>query len=307
MGIRTYLGGVVTDFRTNGVRSGTRTAGRDLLFGVYHSLPIRIGTSVFEREWDILIILDACRPDLLEEVSGQYDFLPSEMPTMYSVGSRSDTWMQKNFAEKYRDELARTAYVTGNPYSDSFCSEREFALLDEVWSYAWDEDVGSVPAEDITDRAIATGRNHDFGRLLIHYMQPHFPSFPQPLAEGIDLERFGTEWSSVWDQLEDGTLSRQEVWSSYKKNLEYVLDNVGILLRNLDGDIVILSADHGNAIGEWGMYGHPINKPAPVLRRVPWVQVSSTDTQEYTTNVENMNGSLNTRIEARLNDLGYKK
>lgn len=64
-------------------------------------------------------------------------------------------------------------------------------------------------------------------------------------------------------------------------NLEYVLESVSVLLRNLDGNCAILSADHANAFGEWGLYGHPINKPAPVLRRVPWVPISVTNTHEY--------------------------
>lgn len=306
MGVKNFLNDSVSAFRTKGVKAGFKPVVKNAIFGAYHNLPLSYGTPIFERDWDVLIILDACRPDLMEEVSHSYDFLPSTIPTIYSVASRSDTWMQRNFADEYRDEMARTVYVTGNPYSGSNCSEDEFGLLDEVWRYAWNEDVGSVGAEDITDRAIATGRDHDFDRMIIHYMQPHFPSFPQPLAEGIDLDCFGTEWSSVWERIEDGRLSEEEAWVSYRKNLEYALESVSVLLQNLDGTRAILSADHANAFGEWGLYGHPINKPAPVLRRVPWVPVSVMDTHEYVPSVKNRDASVADSVESRLQELGYK-
>jgi hypothetical protein len=275
------------------------------LFGAYHNIPVSYGTPIFEREWDALLILDACRPDLLAEVSDEYEFLPDEIETTYSVGSRSDTWMRRNFTSEYHEELARTAYVTGNPYSDSVCDETEFAYLDEVWCYAWDDEVGSVAADDITDRAIATGREQEFDRLIVHYMQPHFPSYPDPIGDGIDIDSFGTEWNSVWDQLEGGVVSRETVWDSYLQNLEYVLDSVEVLLRNLDADKVVISADHGNAVGERELYGHPINKPAPVLRRVPWVSVTAEDTQQRSSKLDAPNSDDKSDVKRRLEDLGY--
>jgi len=305
MGFKNYLDSTLSGFNEGGVRSGVKIAGRNLLFGAYHNLPVSYGTPIFGREWDALIILDACRPDLLAEVTDEYEFLPAEIETTYSVGSRSDTWMRRNFTSEYRGKLAQTAYVTGNPYSDSVCEEAEFAYLDEVWRYAWDDDVGSVSAEDITDRAIATGREQEFERLIVHYMQPHFPSYPDPVGDGIDINSFATEWNSVWDQLEEDEVSRNTVWSSYLENLEYVLDSVEILLRNFDGERAVISADHGNALGEWGLYGHPINKPAPVLRRVPWVSVTAEDTQERSPKLDTPSGDGRSDVKRRLEDLGY--
>lgn len=138
---KSYLDDSAVPSLARKLKAGGKSIARRVIFGAYHNLPISYGTPIFERDWDVLIILDACRPDLMEEVSDSYDFLPSTIPTIYSVASRSDTWMQQNFAEEYRDDIARTAYVTGNPYSDSNCSEHEFGFLDEVWRYAWDEDV----------------------------------------------------------------------------------------------------------------------------------------------------------------------
>lgn len=306
MEVQDYFRSAITALKSDGVGRGLKTAGRDLAFGVYHNLPVSYGTPSFEREWDALIILDACRPDLMSEVSDQYEFLPSEIPTTYSVASRSDTWMRRNFSETYRDEIARTAYVTANPYSDSVCSDGQFEFLDEVWRYAWDERVGSVAAEDVTDRGIAAGRKQSYERIIIHYMQPHFPSIPEPIGEGIDLDTFATEWDSVWNRLKNDAISQEVVWKSYRKNLEYVLDSVRVLLKNLDAEKTIISADHANAFGEWGLWGHPINKPAPVLRRVPWVPVTAVDTGTRTPNPNAVNPGKDSDVEERLEALGYK-
>ena len=91
---------------------------------------------------------------------------------------------------EYYKELSRTAYITGNPYSDSKCTECDFGLLNEVWRYAWNDELGTVPADSITDRAVAVGREGEFDQLIIQYMQPHFPSIPEPTAEGINSEAF---------------------------------------------------------------------------------------------------------------------
>lgn len=280
---------------------------RDLLFGAYHNLPIGLGTPIFEKEWEILVILDGCRPDLMNQVSDEYDFLPSNIPTTLSLASCSSAWMEKNFTSKYRDSMSRTAYLTGNPYSDSYCSPSDFEFLDEVWRYSWDEKKGSVPARAMTDRTISTARKRSCEKILIHYMQPHLPSFPDPIGSKIELDKFGEEWASAWHELESGNLNCDEVWNSYRSNLQYVLDDIELLLNNINANRLVLSADHGNAFGEWGLYGHPINKPAPVLRRVPWVEIEASDERTYTPSSEDSNykQSEPSRVEDRLEDLGY--
>ncbi|GAB7121150.1 alkaline phosphatase family protein [Natrinema pallidum] len=263
------------------------------------------GDSIFDYEWDMLVVLDACRPDLLEEVAEGYDFLPNEPATIRSKGSGSRTWMDRNFTSEWRSEIENTAYVTGNPYSDDYVNPGGFAHLDEVWRYAWDDDQGTVPARSITDRAIDTARTHNPDRLLVHYMQPHFPSIPDPIGSGIDIETFG-EWESVWDDLESGEIATERVWKSYRKNLEYVLEDVELLLENVNAENTVISADHGNAFGELGFYGHPPHNPLPCLRRVPWVETYASDENSYEPNKERQTVDVSeSDVESRLEDLGY--
>jgi hypothetical protein len=270
------------------------------------------GTPVFEEDWDALLILDACRADLLAAVRAEYDFL-DEPDTRLSVDSTSHRWMKKNFSRSYADELRQTAYVTGNPYSDGVLRGDEFRLLDEVWKYEWDDELGTIHPRPLTDRAIAVARDLNPERLIVHYMQPHYPFVRHSeVDDGIPLEFFtkqATETSreiDVWTQFREGELTETEVRELYLDNLRYVLEDVGLLLENVDADTVVLSADHGNAFGEFGVYGHPPGMPFRSVREVPWYTTSATDTGEYVpeTGPPETAGNDETTDE-RLRDLGY--
>ena len=196
--------------------------------------------------------------------------------------------------------------MTGNPYSEDHLNRNWFEILDEVWKYAWDTELGTVRPRSITDRAINASRDRDSERLIIHYLQPHFPSIPEPLNSGIDIDTFGEGWDSVWDQLRSGKIESEVAWNSYEANLRHVLDDVDLLLDNLSSDEVIITADHGNAFGEWGLYGHPPRTPVKTVREVPWVSISATDTQGYEPSVEpNNRETAQDEVEDRLADLGY--
>src|SRR6056297_3244642 len=114
------------------------------------------GTNVYERDWDVLVVLDACRADLLQSVADDVDVL-GDVRSMRSVGSSSSEWLENTFGD--RPETARTVVVTGNTWTDRYLDADAFAALDEVWKYAWDEEFDTVPARAVTDRAIRAGRD----------------------------------------------------------------------------------------------------------------------------------------------------
>ena len=233
------------------------------------------GTSVFEREWDVLVVLDACRADLLRSVAPDIDFLDA-VETVRSVGSSSSEWLQNTFPG--HPETARTVMVTGNTWTDRYLDADEFAALDEVWKYAWDDDLGTVPAPAVTDRAIAAARERDPDRLVVHYMQPHHPFVPDPIDGDDGLARTGSYSNTVnpWVSLRQDEVTADRVWTAYGANLRYVLDEVAALVENVDGRVAV-TADHGNLFGEWGLYGHPMQTPVPALLAVPWAETTGVD------------------------------
>jgi len=103
--------------------------------------------------------------------------------------------------------------------------------------------------------------------------------------------------------LKSGKIPRKRVWDAYIDNLRLVLDDVEIVLENLDAERVTITADHGEAFGEWGQYSHLSASPLPVVKKVPWVETSASDTNTHTPAAETT--ETTTDIEDHLADLGY--
>lgn len=74
------------------------------------------GVNVFDREWDVLIVLNACWVDLLDSVADEYSCLDGGR-WVYSVGGTSPEWIKRTFGPASLSTLELTAYVTGNPNS----------------------------------------------------------------------------------------------------------------------------------------------------------------------------------------------
>ncbi|WP_440005438.1 hypothetical protein [Halomicrococcus sp. SG-WS-1] len=240
-------------------------------------------TYIYDRDWDGMIVLDACRVDALTAVSSEYDFLPAEIPSAYSAGSMSDEWLSKNFTQKYVDAIQNTACITANPYAGKFSHGNYEVTADDFDTFAhlvdqyFDEDRGVTPPRPLTDTAVSLLRDRTPDRFLVHYMQPHLP-YRDLQIESDEDDSFR---ESAWDKIISGELSSDTAWEYYLDTLRWVLDDVKILLSNVDADEVILTADHGECYGEWGVYGHSPNSRIPVLREVPWVSLSATDEETH--------------------------
>lgn len=294
--------------RSDGV-VGLKESGYQLYVGAWRRFGqfYNYGINIFDYDWDLLVVLDACRADLMNEVADQYDFVESGA-SRASIGSATEEWMAKTFTSEHRSKMRETAYVTGNPHSSEGLRELDFDLLDEVWEYAWDDDQRTTLARAVTDRAIATHRNRNPDRLLVHYMQPHHPFVPTPeLNENVGYYD-EADWNHVWEMLREGGASYERVWDGYRRNLEYVLDDVRLLLENVDAETAVITADHGNALGEFGIYGHPMYVPLPALKRVPWSVTSAGDSGAYDPDTKRPTDAqaVERDVNDRLRDLGYK-
>lgn len=250
-----------------------------------------IGTNIYEESWDALVILDACRSDVMREVAGGYDFI-SDFDTRYSRASNSRQFMRRNFKQLYFPEMENTAYISANTFSEEMFSESEFLYLDHVWKYAYDEELGAVPPRPVTDRAIKAGREVEFDHMIVHYMQPHAPLITDP-----DFNYF--------DELRSGEISKEEALAAHRENLRMVLEEVQILLKNIDASKVVISADHGESFGEWGIYGHQPHSVHPSLRRIPWIETTASDNHTHQP-ADYDDQSFDTNVESQLKALGYR-
>lgn len=284
-----------------------------------------VGTNVFDRDWDVLVVLDACRVDAIRAVAGEFDFIDT-VDSIPSVGSTSSEWMLGTFRREHLEEIRGTAYVSGNLFTDrifvegqrppttetfsidypvplsfprwNVVDESDFERLDKVWEYVDERGSGGFPPRPITDRAISVARQDGHDRMIIHYMQPHTPF----IADGVPSRL--KDRSDVLVGLRNGEFSLSAVREAYLANLSFVLEEVDLLLDNLDAERVVITSDHGEAWGElWG-YGHTYGWPHPAVRRVPWVETSARDTGTYEPELDTRR-TTDVDVEARLQDLGY--
>jgi hypothetical protein len=288
---------------------------------LYHDVR---STNFYSHDWDVLLVLDACRVDTLQEVSDEYSFLPETIPEIVSVGPGSPKWMARTFTSEWNHKIANTTYITANPHTKRVLGDdtsglhgkkgggkdrlSQFEYLLPVWEKYWDDDLGTVPARPVTDHLVEFCRGDPTEHTIAHYMQPHFPSVPNPLGRGMDIED-EARWSPdyVWSQIREGEITVDEAYDAYRENLQYVLDEVEIVLSNIDAETVVITADHGNAFGEWGRYSHG-HSYIGAIRRVPWVETSAKDTNEHTPDIEAERGTDNVdqTVEDKLRALGYR-
>jgi hypothetical protein len=123
--------------------------------------------------------------------------------------------------------------------------------------------------------------------------------------DAVEADPFGREGrTTAVDALRRGEVSHETFWQAYRSNLDVVLDDVALLLDNHDGEKVVLTADHGDALGEWGIYDHPAGCLHPVVKNVPWVETTATDTGEYNPEFQR-EGTSDADVQERLRSLGY--
>jgi len=222
------------------------------------------GIYVVEEKWDNLIILDACRHDVLKEVMGE------EVGYKISRGSSTLEWVRENFTDSKYDDIV---YVTANPWVHKVANNL-FHKLIPVWKYGWDDNYGTVLPSTMTEYAIDAAKNYPDKRLIVHYMQPHAPYI---VEHNLSKKRAEYEWEFM-RQLARGKLDPKEVRDIYKRSLEATLPHVFKLVEELKGKTVI-SADHGELFGKkilfFNFAAHPWGLRVPELIQVPWVEFDS--------------------------------
>jgi hypothetical protein len=241
-----------------------------------------------------------------------------------SKGSSTVEWLQANFNNR---DLRDTVYVTANPQLEKNRHRWEIQLHEtiNVWiDNGWDSETGTVRAETVTKTAIDAAKQFPNKRLVVHYMQPHYPFVPTKTnfdKEHLSQISGGGDTPSdenMWNQKFKGELdvSREDLWSMYTDNLNYVLASVENLIDNISG-MTIITADHGNYVGERASpipireYGHPRGLYDDTVVRVPWLVCEHENRREIRcedSNATNYDSDITNSdiVEERLHDLGYK-
>jgi len=270
------------------------------------------GVAVMDREWDNLVVLDACRADLFEQEADLDAFDRYERVT--SRGSMTPEWTRRNFAG---GDYGDTVYVSANPFTALEAGD-SFHRLVAVWETAFDEERGTVPPEAVVEAALFAAEDYPDKRRVVHFIQPHHPFL-------TDEEMVAYSGWTVRHLVDDdhprhphdpfkaysmGLLDREAVWEAYADTLSLVLDHALSLARELPGRTVVTS-DHGNMVGERGwpvptpVYGHHPRLRYPELVDVPWAVLEADDRPTVTDGATEDARATPDAVRDRLRQLGY--
>lgn len=159
---------------------------------------------------------------------------------------------------------------------------------------------GHSPPEYVTDYGIDADRNGNYDKIVLHYNQPHSPYTSNALEEQRPLEEYEKNPFKYIRETGD----KETVYKSYLDDLRTVLDEVETLLHNVDREKVLISADHGEAFGEFGIFSHGWGSMHPHVRMVPWVETTAKDEGSHEPKAMNKSSTEKT-IEENLEALGY--
>ena len=301
-------------------------------------LPNR-GVYVYDEEWDNLIILDACRYDTFKELNT----IEGKLESRISRGSATHEFLIENFRKHPEKKTFQDiVYVAANPFVSWLLPARIFHKVYPVWDYGWDENLLTVPPEPVVSAALEARRSYPDKRLIVHFMQPHFPPLvgrPQGdtgqalkrirgftkdganpdsvanLKRGYPPQVFATTTDGL---LARGLLTKQETLSLYRENLRIVLSHVDGMLKQLPG-ISIVTGDHGHSFGErlgilypFPVYGHWPGLRLGGLVLIPWLvtvnheRVVAPAHERTESSSADLSEADEEKIKDRLRKLGYE-
>lgn len=253
-------------------------------------------------DWDVTIVLDACRWDTLEAVTS--------WPITYSYSPASATPEWLKVAE--RTGIMEDAYVaTANAQYDSYdLGETELA---PVWETDWNNRLGTVLPEPTLERADDFLEN-DKSPVVAHILPPHAPY----VAKVSDTWLPAFPETDIWDRnpnlneesdeskmspqvaMASGKIDLHRARRAYEASVASTWDTITDWISQWveENYTVIVTADHGETFGrtrDWWFCGHPNRCHIDPLVKVPFETFKSGSEPE----------SGPKTVEEKLQALGY--
>ena len=248
-------------------------------------------TNILDRKdrWDVLMLLDACRFDVMERLHTGERIVPGELTRIISPGSMTFEWFKNTFSlEGGREarDCRDIVYVSGNPVVSAATLRHwgvafQFAHLEEAWREGWNVELQSVPPEAVASAYLRLRDQHPGKRFILHFLQPHQPyigktRFAAQAAAGratpVGPDGLWVDQPTHRNIVEQGIADVAQLRKAYEDNLRLVLGVVAGLRAKIPGRVVI-TADHGEMLGEYGKFDHPPGLYLPQLIEVPWLEV----------------------------------
>lgn len=232
--------------------------------------------SVTELNFDYLFLLDACRYDKYKYIANQNPEtrkLKGELNSRVTLGSSSAEYIQENFT---REKMLDTVYISGNPHLHpekfkEWTDQHPKDVFHEVfhtYKNSWNDNYSTVIPSALEKDLQTAEKLFPDKRKIVHFMQPHQPYTRSNLGWlSKEFEDFGSEKNPLVNA-ERGKIQGQTIRDAYYRETKFIYRKVHEIAEKLDGRVLI-SSDHGEFLGEEGLYGHPGFSDAKILRKVP--------------------------------------
>jgi hypothetical protein len=264
------------------------------------------GESIFNRKWDNLIILDACRYDVFAEAIKEFK-VEGKLEYIISLGSDTTEFLQRNFTDtKYEDIV----YVTANPFVNIILKGKVYKII-PVWDHGWDPELGTVPPQQVLYHTLKSYLKYPDKKFIVHFIQPHYPYISyifRPMQDALEQLRRDALINTprkdfalplglrrlirvlyerkIYHAKFYVEIKENDHIRAYKNNLRWVLP-YALKLANLLPGTNVITADHGEAFGERlhrfipiKVYGHLPEIHIPVLVKVPWLVIENKSPKE---------------------------
>lgn len=232
-------------------------------------------------DWKYLVLLDACRFDVFSQVYQDVG-LRGDLQEANSEALDTLLWYKKHWSGDHLD----VSLIGAHPYpwrpevdvAKNFGAA--FAVFSDRSNLGWG---GVVHPQRLCNFASRIVRQRSAHRWIIHFEQPHLPFVDALgmafLESEIGVGLVGKDWVKYNPTLYDAVEAwgRQHGWEVlqmlYESSLRATLGVIGRWVKRLRGGQVVITADHGEHLGEGNIYGHPWGAGPGILTRVPWLEV----------------------------------
>ncbi len=266
-----------------------------------------------KRDWTFLLVLDACRFDYFKKAYPRFlegDLMKVASAVDCKKGVATSEWAKSTFKGIYKDivYISTTPHINSMTDVNGFKAVDHFFKIEDVWLKGWDDEKGTVPPDVVSEYILDSVDRYPDKKVIAHYMQPHFPylsiknpSMPKqrdPKAHDNFKRNLRNFIGSRVRWTLGGRRTRKllrvlglppmtpmhevlrrdghhALCEAYEKNLEEVMKSIKKLNSMMErgrGKMVI-TADHGEYLGEDGFYGHSFLPYHDVLNSVPWFVV----------------------------------
>lgn len=260
-----------------------------------------------KKNWDILIILDACRYDNFKTVYNDF-FSGYDLKNKISPTTDTQLWVNSMFLNKHCSDII---YITPIVCIDVWLPKHSLFLIVKSWKKNWNSEYGIVMPDGTNKAFYDTIKSHPEKRYVIHYGQPHtpyiniVPDIPRTINDTLTRIKSSIIKNvlfDVWSKIQfpdtwlwyinqflmikskksnNGYTYFDQVYNlggwegirnAYINNLRYVLSYVKAIVDKYPDKNFVITADHGEYLGEDEKFGHK-GKKGKVINEVPWLEI----------------------------------